>query len=214
MFACVIHNIYVIVPPHFPMNFITSNVTQRTFSIYRPFISTRCWFRTFFTGRENVMQSWKFKSSLITEDKECVLDEMDLLMVWMEGSDTETKGMQTQKHKQKQRQSTCKQRCRMSRPDHEHAHTLPDTRTHTNLFTLCLCGLSEPAKLSFLLLSEVSQRDPLVLPTCSSHSQTAEEAVSQYRNVRQKTAAIQTTVQTQLPCPEKLQNKCAGHTFP
>ncbi|TNN54403.1 hypothetical protein EYF80_035372 [Liparis tanakae] len=29
--------------------------------------------------------------------------------------------------------------------------------------------------------SEVSQCDPLVLPTCSSHSQTAEEAVSQYK---------------------------------
>lgn len=55
-----------------------------------------------------------------------------------------------------------------------------DGRTHTHTFTLCLCGLGEPAKLPFLLLSEVSQRDPLVLPTCSSHSQTAEEAVSQY----------------------------------
>lgn len=83
-------------------------------------------------------------------------------------------------------------------------------RAHTNTFTLCLCGLGEPAKLSFLLLSEVSQRDPLVLPTCSSHSQRAEEAVSQYtaerereRNVRQETAAIQTTVQ--------LQNKGVGH---
>lgn len=54
------------------------------------------------------------------------------------------------------------------------------THTHTHTFTLCLCGLGEPAKLPFLLLSEVSQRDPLVLPTCSSHSQTAEEAVSQY----------------------------------
>lgn len=61
-----------------------------------------------------------------------------------------------------------------------HTHTLPDTHAHTNTFTLCLCGLGEPAKLPFLLLSEVSQRDPLVLPTCSSHSQTAEEAVSQY----------------------------------
>lgn len=59
-------------------------------------------------------------------------------------------------------------------------HTLGDTQAHTHTFTLCLCGLGEPAKLPFLLLSEVSQRDPLVLPTCSSHSQTAEEAVSQY----------------------------------
>lgn len=98
-------------------------------------------------------------------------------------------------------------------------NTHSQTLAHTNTFTLCLCGLSEPAKLSFLLLSEVSQRDPLVLPTCSSHSQTAEEAVSQYtaeqereRNVRQETAAIQTTVQTELPCPENLQNKCTGHT--
>lgn len=99
-------------------------------------------------------------------------------------------------------------------------HTPWHSRAHTNTFTLCLCGLGEPAKLSFLLLSEVSQRDPLVLPTCSSHSQTAEEAVSQYtaeregereRSVRQETAAIQTTVQTQLPCPEKLQNKGVGH---
>lgn len=58
--------------------------------------------------------------------------------------------------------------------------TRPDSHVHTNPFTLCLCGLGEPAKLSFLLLSEVSQRDPLVLPTCSSRSQTAEAAASQY----------------------------------
>lgn len=95
----------------------------------------------------------------------------------------ETKSMQTQKQKQKHKQSTCKQRqppeqrwtVQMNmRKKNTHSQTLAHT------FTLCLCGLGEPAKLSFLLLSEVSQRDPLVLPTCSSHSQTAEEAVSQY----------------------------------
>lgn len=84
-----------------------------------------------------------------------------------------------------QAEATCRTKVNCS---YEHAqkkkHTLPDTRAHTNTFTLCLCGLGEPAKLSFLLLSEVSQRDPLVLPTCSSHSQTAEEAVSQYRAER------------------------------
>lgn len=44
----------------------------------------------------------------------------------------------------------------------------------------------------------------------SVHSRTRER--ERERNVRQKTAAIQTTVQTQLPCPEKLQNRCTGHT--
>lgn len=86
--------------------------------------------------------------------------------------------MQTQKHKQKQKQSTC-MKCPFMNTHHR-AHT----PRHTNTFTLCLCGLSEPAKLSFLLLSEVSQCDPLVFPTCSSHSQTAEEAVSQYKRER------------------------------
>lgn len=60
-------------------------------------------------------------------------------------------------------------------------HVLTRGHTHVHSFTLCFCGLGEPAKLSFLLLSEVSQSDPLALPTCSSHSQTAEAAVSQYK---------------------------------
>lgn len=109
--------------------------------------------------------------------------------------------------------SGIKMKCSTEHAQKENTHT----RTHTNTFTMCLCGLSEPAKLSFLLLSEVSQRDPLVLSTCSSHSQTAEEAVSQDTAEQEReectaeTAAIQTTVQTQLPCPEKLRNECPGH---
>lgn len=92
-------------------------------------------------------------------------------------------------------------------------HVLTRGHTHVHSFTLCLCGLGEPAKLSFLLLSEVSQSDPLALPTCSSHSQTAEAAVSQYkaeggekerRKVRQEKAAVQTTVQTRLLHPGRL----------
>lgn len=63
----------------------------------------------------------------------------------------------------------------------EHVLTRGHTRARVRIFTLCLCRLSEPAKLSFLLLSEVSQCDPLELSTCSSHSQTAEAAVDQYR---------------------------------
>lgn len=66
----------------------------------------------------------------------------------------------------------------------EHVLTRGHTRARVRIFTLCLCGLGEPAKLSFLLLSEVSQCDPLALPTCSSHSQTAEAAVDQYRAER------------------------------
>lgn len=63
----------------------------------------------------------------------------------------------------------------------EHVLTRGHTRARVHSFTLCLCGLGEPAKLSFLLLSEVSQSDPLALSTCSSHSQTAEAAVSQHK---------------------------------
>lgn len=98
------------------------------------------------------------------DDREYVLDEINLLMIRKQT----TEGMQAQKP-----------RNRSISKAHAGRGDLQDKHTQTH-FTLCLCGLSEPAKLSFLLLSEVSQRDPLVLPTCSSHSQTAEEAVSQY----------------------------------
>lgn len=95
-------------------------------------------------------------------------------------------------------------------------HTPRHTRTLKHTFTLCLCGLSEPAKLSLLLLSEVSQRDPLVLPTCSSHSQTAEEAVSQYTAERERgmyKRQLHYKLLTRLPCPAELLNKYMSNVY-
>lgn len=83
-------------------------------------------------------------------------------------------------------------------------------------FTLCLCGLGEPAKLPLLLLGEVSQRDPLVLTNMQftqADSRGSSESVTQRRRKKgggggkgergangkgeRERAAIQTTVEKQ-----------------
>lgn len=93
------------------------------------------------------------------------------------------------------------------------------THTHTHLPCVSVDWVNQPNFPFFF-----SVRSASVTPWCYQHAvHTARQQRKQWvstrqrerrggeRNERRETAAIQTTVQTQLPCPEKLQNKCAGH---
>ncbi len=150
------------------------------------------------------------------DDKVHVLDGIHLLMIQMVVSrHNETKGMQTQKQKQKHKQSTCKQR----RPPEQRwtalmnmrkkTHTPRHARTH--LPCVSVDWVNQPNFPFFF-----SVRSASVTPWCYQHAvHTARQQRKQWvstqqnkreSNARQETVAIQTTVQTQLPCPEKLQN--------
>ena len=128
------------------------------------------------------------------------------------------RGVQTQKHKQKQ--STCKQaeapsRTKMNCPyEHAHENTQSRTLTHTQTHLPCVSvdWVNQPNFPFFFWVRSAS-----VTPWCYQHAvHTARQQRKQWvrtqhnkreRKVQQETAALQSTVQTLLPCPEKLQKQ-------